>query len=274
MERPEYVPHQIWEAATYLLGGWAEDGTPVGDAFKANLHRLLFDNRHQAYARDLEKPWDRIVSSIEELNRRARDAWADSMIDSEYSKEPPDAAEPYRLLLDLLATLPEAMDEEMRPALDEVQQRLANIAEDARRLATEWENMTELRERKGIEWTSERQIISDWAAAHHCSIEGKHWRDFPDLADLIERVAAAAESVPLRPPIGYEYALVGNGGTAGTHDVSAVVRKFDSALSFSMVRDLKISDNDLALFLSALLRREVARHTVLQARKRSHSEQE
>lgn len=270
MNRPAYVPPQIWEAATYLLDAWTKDDIPSVRVQEKNLRRLLFDAGGQTHARDLQPTWQRIVSSIEELNRRNHGAWSDRMMESDHHIEPPDPGEPYRLLLALLTTLPESMDKEMRGALDEFYQRLEDIAEHARGLAKKWDEMVELRERKGIEWTSEYEIISNWVAAHQCSIEHQNWRDFPNLADLFERIAASAENDPFHPPHGHEYALVGNGGTTGTLDVSATVRKFDSDLKrHSPTSDLAIGDADLARLLSALLRRDIGRPTVLQARKRS-----
>lgn len=256
MEKPDYVPIQIWNAAIFMLNAWAEDDIKFARDISGNLKRLLFDGPHQTYASDLVATWKRIIAALDPYDCRL---------------EEDDRGQTYRLFLDDLATLTRAINPNMRRALDDAESRLERIAKMARSLAHEWEDLTELREHNGIEWDggSEYEILTEWANDSHCRIERENWRDFPEISDLLDRIGHAAEFYPIRPPRFHEYAEIGDGGVSGLQDASSLVRFFDARIVDRNFypEGFKVGDTDMARLLSALLRRDVSRNAVISARK-------
>lgn len=261
VNRPDYVPPQVWEAAEYFLRAW--DPVIAKDWIRY-LERLLHGTGRDAdsklFSAELAPFWKMLVDAIEARGRRA-------------SSE--DRLEPYKVFLDMLCLTPVALDAEMKPALEEVGRRMEKIAGLATELADEWDTVVALRESKGIGWgASEYELLTAWAGATGCKIECRGWRDFPALAPLLRGLANAMENRETVPPPYYEYSTRGDGGVAGVHDVTALVRFFDARMAdlkvWSLPVDLNISDNHLAKLLSALLQRPVSRLAVLQARNRNN----
>lgn len=256
MEKPNYIPSQIWHAAVYMLDAWDEDDIKFARDISASLRRLLFDGPHQDYANNLEKTWKRIVADLDEHDR---------------SLDYEDQGQTYRILLDTLAVTPKSIDPGMRPALDDGAKKLERIAGLARELSRELTELTAIREQKGIEWDggSEFELITQWVEASGCDIVRQHWKNSPGLTDLLDQLGDAAEFQPLRPPLHYEYAEVGDGGVTGTHDVSALVRHFDARIAEKCYfpAGFNIGNTDLARLLSALLQRPVSSQAVISARK-------
>ncbi len=265
-ERPVHVPEQIWEAASYFMDAW--DNESCQD-WRENVQRLM-SGTFKVYSEELAPTWQKIVATIDTFNKRRLAAdWEDR----------PDPQETYRLLLDLLAVFPDALDAEMRPALEEADRRLERIATLTRELMEEWDTFVDLRNAKGLQWgASEHELITTWVYRANCKIgpaKGfeEELSDFPRLGDLLDGLADAAEYHGIVPPWTHEYAEQGDGGVAGKGDVSALVRLFDARLveykRIGLPPELVITDMDLARLLSALLQRPVGRMAVLKARERT-----
>lgn len=259
MEKPDYIPRQIWDAAVYMLDAWAEDDINFNRSISASLKRLLFDGPHQDYASNLEKTWERIVADLDNYDR---------------SLDHEDRGQTYRVLLDTIASITKSIDAGMRVSLDEGTKKLERIASLARELSRELTELTAIRERKGIEWDGlgQSELITEWVEASDCSID-MHRYNFPKIEDLMGQLGDAAEFQPLRPPRHYEYAEVGDGGVSGLHDASALVRHFDAKVATLkkclLPEGFKVGNTDLARLLSALLQREVSTGSVIKARNRT-----
>lgn len=267
--KPDYVPPEIWEAASYMLDAW--DGTSPGDeSAHRNLERLLFASPLGNYAVELHPTWERIVNSINGLNRSRRAEWADGGL-----AEEPDPQEAYRAFLYTLAKFTDSVDPTVRPALKEATASLERIAELARELKDEWGAFVALRETHGIEWMfSQTEIIADWMDAAKCRVEPKDkWSDEvygPDFPDLLERVAIAADYQGLMPPRTHEYAEMGD----GKRNVKAMVRHLDATLPVLiqcrlLPADFNLGDTDLARIMTALLVRDVSHQSIAAGRIRN-----
>lgn len=278
--KPDYIPQEIWEAASYMLDAW--DGTTPGDkSAHRNLERLLFAGPLGNSAVELGPTWERIVKAVNALNLRRLAEWHNGG-----PGERPDPQDPYRSLLYTLAKFTDTVDPTIRPALKEATAKLERIAELARELKDEWDAFVAVREAHGIEWTSSQtELISDWMDAAKCRIVPKDkWSDDlylsdvlygPDFSDLLERVAGAAEDPGLRPPSFHEYAEMGD----GKRNVKAMVRHLDATIDTLiqcryLPEDFSIGDTDLARILSAVLARNVSHQAVAAGRIRNTDAQQ
>lgn len=268
MDRPEYVPPEIWQAAQFLTEWNAASGLASAKAQNDRLRRLLHDGAYQSEPTQngamptkpsqLGPVWQRIVEKVEPFIKAQRRAW----FDAETWQEEPDPQVPYRLILAALIETPGAINPGLATALKQSAQHLEAIAKKARELAAEWQAFSDIRNAYGIEWSgSEYDIIDAWAKDAHCEIGREHWRDQPELADLLGRLASATEAATVHAPIGHEYAEQGYGGENRRGELATLVRALDSRLAInsrhSLPTDFRIETADLARLLSCLLLRDV-----------------
>jgi len=259
MERPDYVPNEIWQAARTLLDWQGQDID-----YKKYLSNLLFDGQGQSYASELANTWPQLVTEFRRSHQR--------LLESLDGRGDPDPDDAYRIFLTILSELPLSLDQDLKPALADFGGLLKAVQTAADDLASAWGDLMDLRERKSIQWATEHELLREWLSMSDNALADRHWRhDDPKITDLLTCISSAAKHQPATPPATHEYAAIGNGGVSGHRDISAMVRRFDSVADIyrTILVGVHITDAVLAKLLSALLRRDVSRLAVHEARTRN-----
>ena len=262
--RPEYVPAAVWRFYRELADKYPEDQPE-----RARLVARLFSP-------DMARTWRNLTRQIETaplspLRIEQESRWA-TEDDRGLPPRQVTAEQDWRHLLDLLLQLPHTFAPEVRDELKHAEGLLAEIGDTAERLSDLMREYNHLSERHQFSRPEPFTILSEWIKATTGENEPGSYEPAP--ADMLQSLAFAAW---------YHETKAGDIDEAFIRDrkpsyIAAFVRHFDALWKrwqdLCFAARFEVSNTDLSRIASAVLRMDVSRETVKQARARTKPQDE